>query len=155
MHTQTSIWRLQLLFRILIVDQLLSRSVLLIATLGLSSQHVLGIALSHDLAHTIDFTHALAKTLLQHIAKLLALYPTTSQLDCELGCWRSRLCAGFCVFLVRGRVAIPGGDGQGEHVALAMQTLDTSHGTKRKGEAIAGGTCTVGLALKGCRQRSA
>ncbi|KAH0374054.1 GTPase-activating protein GYP5, partial [Aureobasidium melanogenum] len=132
LHAQTSIRRLKLIFRILIINQLFRRSVFLSATPGLSSQHKLRVALSHNLAHAINLAHTLTQTFLQHVTELLALYSTASQLD-----------------------SVPCGNGQGEHVALAVQTLDAAHGTERKRKAIASRTCTVGLTCKGSRERGA
>ena len=101
-------------------------------------EQILGIAGDSDLPQRVDRFHAFSQSLFQTVAEALAGLPRASQLDGQL------LAGGR----LRLRVwdAVPGGDGEGEHGALAVQSLDPPDGAQRQREAIAGRPCAMRLA---------
>lgn len=92
-------------------------------------EQILRVARGSDLAQRVDSLDAFAQALLQAVAEALARLARPSQLDGQLLAGR-RL--GLCVW-----DAVPRGDGERKHVALAVQTLDSPDAAQRQREAVA------------------
>lgn len=107
----------------------------LLPPLGFGRKHVLAVALPSNLPHQVNLAHAFPKTLLQAVAKALALGSAASQLHDKFGSRRGGFATlagqGFCILLVGRWVSVPGADAEGKHVALAVQTLNPADGTQR------------------------
>ena len=110
-------------------------------------EQVLGVASEGHSAQRVDALDAVPQPLLQAIAEALTGLARPSQLDGELLAGR-RLRLGVWD-------AVPRGDGQGEHVTLAVQALHPPDGAQGEREAVAGGPCAMCLPREAAGQAGA
>jgi hypothetical protein len=110
-------------------------------------EQVLGVASEGHLSQRVDALDTVPQPLLQTIAEALTGLPRPSQLDGELLAGR-RLRLGVWD-------AVPRGNGQGEHVALAVQTLHPPDGAQGEREAVTRGPCAMCLPREAAGQAGA